>query len=143
MLGDNGFKRSFLAERRGVLRAKQVEVSLGLGFLQPLRIDQTTKLTDFFGDATNPLADGFEFESKLSALPAEGFHLRGSVADFALQAPSLAVRSRKAFFGLRQLITQPRSRRHDVENGDARIFLLAFNFSQAFGGRGSFLLAAI
>src|SRR5258708_33938885 len=105
MLGDNGFKRSFLAERRGVLRAKQVEVSLGLGFFQPLRIDQTTKLADFFGNPADPLADGFEFEGKLSPLPAEGFHLRGSVADFGFQAPSLAVRSRKAFFGFRPLIT--------------------------------------
>ena len=105
-----------------------------------LRFDQAAKLADFFGDSGDALGHGFEFEGELAALSAEGFDLEIGVGDFGFQAAGFAVGAGEALFGLRELVAQPRGGRHRVENGDARFFLLTFEFCQRGGGSGGFLL---
>ena len=49
MLGDDGFERAALAQRRGELCAQAVQMILGFGFLMALEFKQLASLHDFFG----------------------------------------------------------------------------------------------
>ena len=76
MLGDDRFERSLLAERGGILGAQAVQVALGFGFLAALGLERLPQSGDLFSQSAHPLRDGFKFQRKLAALPAESFHLR-------------------------------------------------------------------
>ena len=119
MLGDDRFERTFLAERGREFRAEDVEIGFRTGFVQLFLFDQAAQLADFFGDAGDALGDGFEFESELAALSAEGFDLEARVRDFGFKPAGFAVGSSETFFGLRELIAQARRRGDGVEDGDA------------------------
>ena len=76
MLGDDRFQRTFLAQRRGVLRAQPVQIGLGFGFFATSSARSARRsLADFLGRAADPLADTFQIPAQLPALSAEGFHL--------------------------------------------------------------------
>src|SRR5579863_3871917 len=116
MLSDHGLQRTLLAERRSIFRAQQIQMSLRFGFIQALALDQAAKLADLLADAGDSLRNRFKIERELSALAAKRFDLHTGVADFLLQTHSFAIRARQPLFGLSQLIAQPRSRRHSIEN---------------------------
>src|SRR5208337_2430914 len=141
VLGDNGLERTLFAECGRVLGAENVEMGLGPGFLELLRFDQAAKLADFFADAADALADGFEFEGELATLAAKGLNLKVGVGDFGFEAASVAVGSGQAFFGLRELVAQTRRGGNRVEDSDPRFFLPALDFGQTHGCSRSFLLA--
>jgi hypothetical protein len=60
VLGDDRFQRALLAEGSRVLSAENVEIRLGLRFLQLLGFDQAAKLRDLFADTGGPLGNGLE-----------------------------------------------------------------------------------
>jgi hypothetical protein len=91
------------------------------------------------GDSGDALRHRFEFERKLAALAAEGFHLKVRVGEFSFQ--TRASRShRPGALRLARVGCEARNRRHRVKDGDARFFLLVFEFGQCGGRSGSFLL---
>ena len=108
MLCDHGFERTFAAQCGGIFGAQKIEMRLGLGFFQTLRLDQAAELADLFSDAADALADRFEFKRKLAALAAEGFDLHVGTSDFGVETARFAVRSSHALLGLRQLVSQAR-----------------------------------
>src|SRR5580700_3358704 len=126
MFSDNRFERSLFTQSRGKFGAEHVKMSFRPGFFEALGLDQAAKLGDLFGDAGDALRHRFEFKGKLSTLAAEGFHLEIRVGDFTLKTAGLAIRAREAFFSLRELVAQPRRRRHGLKDGAARLLLLAF-----------------
>src|SRR5271155_4593523 len=103
-------------------------MSLSLGLIESLGFQQSAKLADLFADSGDALRNRFELQSKLPPLATEGFHLKAGVGNFSSQTRSFAIRAGKPLFGLRQLVTQTRDRRHCVEDGDARLFLLMLEF---------------
>jgi hypothetical protein len=109
MFGDDRFERAFLSESGCKLGADKVEMSLSPGFLQAFRLDHAPKLTDLFCDSSDALRYGFEFESKLATLSAEGFHLKVRISKFALQATAFAICAGEAFFSLGKLVAKARS----------------------------------
>ena len=59
---------------------------------------------EFRGEVKRLLRNGFEFESELAALAAEGFGLRGGCGVFGAQTLHFAIDARQTFFGLRELV---------------------------------------
>ena len=127
MLGDHGFERTFAAQCGRILGAQKIQMRLGLGFFQTLRVNESAELADLLGDSADALADRFEFKRKLAALSAEGFDLHVGIGNFGLETasflPSNAADSNSsssasstsgAFesvaFGLRDIARQERTR---------------------------------
>ena len=80
------------------------------------------------------------FRNQLSALPAKSLRLNVRAGDLGLKTPGFAIGAREPFFSLCKLVAQTRHRRHCVEDGDARLFLLMFEFRQRRGCGGGFLV---
>ena len=105
MFRNDGFERSFLAQRRRVLRAQNIEVDLGLALRFFLGLDQATDLRDLLANPANPLLHAFKLEGKLPALSAEGFDLHVGVSDLRIQTAAFAINPCQPLFRLRQLIS--------------------------------------
>ena len=134
-------REPFLPRNVAYSRAQNVEVGLGASFFELLLFDQAAELADLFGDSSDTLSDGFEFEGELAALAAKGLDLDAGIGDFGFETAGIAVGASEAFFGLSKLVAQTRRGRNGVEDGDAGFFLLALDFGEAGCGCGGVLLA--
>ena len=105
MFCNDGLERSFLAQGRRVLRAKNVQIDFGATLRFFLGLDQAPDLRDLLGDAADPLLDSFKLKCKLPALSAEGFDLHVGVRNLRIQAATFAINACQPLFRLRQLIS--------------------------------------
>src|SRR5258708_40285307 len=105
-----------------------------------LRLDEAAKLAEFFADSCHALGHGFEFESQLPTLPAEGLNLETCIGDLTLQAAAFAVRTGEALFGLGELVPELRGPGHRIKHGGTGLFLLTFELGQPCGCVNCFLL---
>ena len=141
VLGDDGFERPFLAQRRGVFGADGVEVFLGVVLGRALRLQGLAQVRDLRGQAAGSLRNAFEFQSNLAALSAEGFRLRRGGCDLGPQTLLLAAYACQPFLGLRELIAEVGGSADCLKNRRAMRFLLLFEHREVGGCARRFLLA--
>ena len=103
MLGNDRFERSPLAKRRGVFRADGVEVLLGVMFGGSLRLEGLAQARDLGRQSAGALRNAFEFQSDLTALPANALRLRRGGVDFGTQTLLPAAYTRQPFLRLCEL----------------------------------------
>src|ERR1035438_2255132 len=91
MLGDDGFQRTPLAHRAGVLATQRIQVPLAGSFGGALIVELLSRFIDLRRERDHALRGSFKLQSELTLLATERFQLQNGGGGFVVQTLRFAI----------------------------------------------------